>query len=414
MSPTLDDFGISVGPAPDFGMWHLPFPLRDYQQEALSAWQLRSHGTIVAATGAGKGLTVVAAIQSLRVPTLIFVPTKVLLDQWVSQVLAPAGIQAGVWFGEEKRPAFVTVTTYQSLFRNPELARSFSFLVFDEGDLASGETWGRLLVEAKQHPYAMITTATLPTDLERRAAMEREFPVVHTATPGSLIESGHLVPVEVVPRYIDLSPDARDEYSEVEDRLRSLRRYLGNGSPGRIAAMTRSPDADTRRAAFAYLKAITERQQILANVPARADALLAIAREHPGERILVFGTRVEPLADACATLTLAGHGCRLISAETTADSRRDILTNWGRTFYVLASVGTLLRGVNVPAASLAVFLGGGTGERRLIQATGRVLRPSPGKTNATAYVVMAQNTTEERLLPTFRALFRGGTVEEDD
>ena len=136
MSPTLDDFGISVGPAPDFGMWHLPFPLRDYQQEALSAWQLRSHGTIVAATGAGKGLTVVAAVQSLRVPTLIFVPTKVLLDQWVSQVLAPAGIQAGVWFGEEKRPAFVTVTTYQSLFRNPELARSFSFLVFDEGDLA--------------------------------------------------------------------------------------------------------------------------------------------------------------------------------------------------------------------------------------------------------------------------------------
>ncbi len=413
---TLDDYGISTGPAPDFSRWHLPHELRPYQEEALAAWLARRHGTIVAGTGAGKSLVVTAAILRLRLSTLIFVPTKVLLDQWVTQTLAEAGIQAGVWFGEEKHPGFVTVTTYQSLFRSPELARNFSVLAMDEGDLATGDVWGRILVEAATHPYTMIVTATLPTDPERQASMEKAFPVVHTSTPASLIESGHLVPVELVPRYIELSSEARDDYNAVEERLQRLRHFLGRLPPGRVQALTHSQDAQTRQAAFAYLKGITERQEILANVPERADAMLGVARSHPGERILVFGTRVDPLADACATLTMNGIPCRLISGETRAEERRFILQRWGTEFQVLASVGTLLRAMKAPSASIVVCWGGGTGERRLIQATGRVLRPAPGKAKATAYIVMAQNTTEERLLPTFRALFNntGGAGDVDD
>ncbi|MGI0067234.1 MAG: DEAD/DEAH box helicase [Thermoplasmata archaeon] len=410
---TLADYGIYPGAAPDFSTWRLPFELRPYQREAIEAWRARRHGTIVAGTGAGKSLVVVAALEELKLPTLIFVPTKVLIDQWV-RVLAEAGIQAGVWFGEQKDPKFVTVTTYQSLFRSPELSRNFTFLALDEGDLSTGEVWGRILVEAADHPYVMVVTATLPTEEARRASLERAFPVVHTSTPSDLIAGGHLVPVETVPRYIELSTEDREEYDAIENRLTRLRKFLGRIPPGRIQALMHSPDQQTRSAAYAYLKGITERQAVLANVPARADALLDIARSHHGERILVFGTRVDPLADACATLTLNGYPCRLISAETRAEERRAILTGWGTQFNVLASVGTLLRGVNVPSAGIVVFLGGGTGERRLIQATGRVLRPAPGKEKATAYLVVASNTTEERLVPAFHAIFRGSSVPEAD
>jgi superfamily II DNA or RNA helicase len=213
---------------------------------------------------------------------------------------------------------------------------------------------------------------------------------------------------------VKLTPEARREYDRVDATLRNLRRVLGTGNPLRVKRLISSPDASIRQAALAFFKYSSLRETLLANVPARAEELLSIARSHPDQRILVFGTRVDPLADACAYLTMSGVPSRIISAETTRRDRVDIFDSWGRTFQVLASVAVLRRGVNVPEVGIAVLMGGGAGVTKLVQEVGRVVRTLPGKERATVYVVVATGTKEENLPAVVERIFRSESITEAD
>lgn len=399
--------------APDFAFWRLPHALYPFQEEAVREALTRKHGTVLLPTGSGKTAVATAILIALKQPTVILVPTKVLIDQW-ARALTDSGIDAGVWFGEEKSPGFVTLTTYQSLYSNPELIREFPVLLMDEGDLTTGDVWRRVLDEAKQHEYAVILTATLPTDADRKADLSARFPVLLRRSPKEMIAEGRFVPVEVVSRAVHLAGEDQRLYDDIEERMRRLRQVLGTGMPQRIVQLTRTGMPDQRRAAFAYLKLMSQRGEILARVPQRAEELLVIAQAHPAERLLVFGTRVDNLADAAAYLTMNGVPARVLSGETLPDERRFILEEWGRSFFVLGNVGVLLRGFNVPSVEILVFMGGGTGERRIIQAVGRAVRPAPGKSRALAYVVYAAGTTEERLPPAIRHLFSSDTSFVDE
>jgi superfamily II DNA or RNA helicase len=410
----FDRYGIIPPPIDDFGAWRLPFALRDYQAEAVEAALAKRYGTIELPTASGKTLAAIAIIIRVQQPTLILVPTKALIDQVWIPALAQAGIRGGVYYGEEKRPGFVTVSTYQSLFANPEKIRGFPLVIFDEGDLATGDVWKRILVEARQHPYALVFTATLPSEKERKAELLASFPVLVSRSPREQIQAGVFVPVQTVKRFVQLTPDARREYDKLDASLRNLRRILRTGNPRQIRRLIASGDENVRKAALAYFKLNAQREGILANVPARAEELLSIARSHPGQRILVFGTRVDPLADACAYLTMSGSPCRVISAETTRQDRMEIFTGWGTSFFVLASVAVLRRGVNVPEVGIAVLMGGGAGVTKLVQEVGRVVRPLAGKQYATVYVVAATGTKEEKLPTVVERIFRSESITEED
>lgn len=407
---------FGIGPPPDPGMsyWRLPMQLFPFQQEAVDTFLRQRHGTVLLPTASGKTIIAIALIIALKVPTVILVPTKALLEQVWEPRLKAAGITPGKWFGEEKRPGFVLISTYQSLFQNPELIRGYPFVIFDEGDVVSGEAWSKLQQEAKLHPYAAVITATLPPEEERAKALTSLFPVIIERTPKEQIEQGFFVPVEIVPRYVQLSFPARKRYDEIVSRMRRLRGVLGTGNPRKIRALLTKGTLPQRKAAGAHMALQTERQGILAHVPERAEALLDIVRSHPGMRVLVFGTRVDPLADALAFLTMNGLASRIISAETTPRDRRYIFEHWGRDLQVVGSVDVLTRGIDVPEAAVAAILGGGSGERRLIQRIGRIVRTSEGKSIATVYLVVAVSTTEDRLVEVTRKIFAGGPAPEDE
>jgi len=410
----LDRFGISPPPAYDMTSWRLPFPLRDFQEEAIKELIAKGRGTVLLPTGAGKTHVAIALLLELRQPMVVLVPTKALIDTtWLPKLLE-GGIHAGVYFGEEKRPGFVTLATYQTLMRNPEAIRAFPIVVFDEGDLSVGPVWRKVLEEAKTHPYAMVMTATLPTDNERRRELLADFPVLVRRSPREMIEAGHFVPVEVLQRVVQLSPDAKAAYDKFDQHARNLRFRLGTGSiPAIQRILAGSRGRDMAAVAGAYLRTLQQRSTVLANVPERAPIALDIARAHPGERIILFGTRVEPLAEICAYLTSNGVPCRVISGETGRSDRQAIFQHWGRDVPVIGSVDVLTRGIDVPEASVAVLMGGGAGERRLIQRVGRIVRPAPGKTVATVYVMTARGTNEERLYEAARRRFAGGKYIEE-
>jgi superfamily II DNA or RNA helicase len=59
------------------------YDLRDYQSEALAAWEGNDRrGVLELPTGSGKTVVAVAAMAALSTPTLVVVPTVDLLTQW--------------------------------------------------------------------------------------------------------------------------------------------------------------------------------------------------------------------------------------------------------------------------------------------------------------------------------------------
>ncbi len=392
--------------------WHLPFPLRPYQEETVRRLLAQRHGTGILATGLGKTLIGIALILKLRVPAVVIVPTKVLLTQWQME-MARAGITAGMWYGDEKRPGYVLLSTYQSLYTDPALISRYPLIIFDEGDLATAQDFSALIHESDRHPYAFVLTATPPRDVARQRVLEQHLPIVMEITSAQGIESGHLVPLRIEGAPVSLTGQEATDYDRMTEIIRKSAHALGTSDPARIAHIASMGDSDMRTYAYAYLKAVAERKRILSTAKEKPVRLVDIVRSLPRQRILVFSESVNGIDTACTALTTAGFPCRVISGATNPQARRDILENWGKTFYILGSVKVLERGFNVPDVSVAIFLASGVGRTQLTQRIGRILRPAPGKRSATVYVIYARDTIEDRILPALEHLTNQEAADGD-
>ncbi|HTT74214.1 MAG TPA: DEAD/DEAH box helicase [Thermoplasmata archaeon] len=410
-------FTAEILPAAVVEKWHLPHELRDYQVTALDAFLNRQKGSVILPTGTGKTLVGIAAILALRLPAVVIVPTRVLVTQW-SDELRKAGITPGVWYGEEKTADYVTISTYQSLFDDPELIRGFPLIIFDEGDLATADQFRRLVVETQYHPYALLLTATPPADPLRRRLLETELPIVFQQTSGEAIEAGSLIEPLIVPERVKLTVGEQAAYEKADNTIHAIQSNYKIYNPRDAAIKSRSGDIELRQAAFAFLKAFNSRRRILSEAENKLPALLRVVLGHPAMRVLLFSESIDAIEKSCGYLTAHGITCRLLVSETTARDRADIIHGWGTSFQVLGSVRVLERGFNVPEVSVGIIIASGSGRTQLTQRIGRIVRPSPGKNAAWIYVILASETVEENMLKalyklTGKAVDQGGPPSED-
>ncbi len=111
--------------------------LRPYQEEALNSWKERKYqGVIALPTGSGKTVIAIAALSMLKRRTLIVTYTKEQMFQWKDMILRFTDIKdhlIGFFYAEEKRLSPITITTYQSAYKNiGVLSRYYDFLIIDE------------------------------------------------------------------------------------------------------------------------------------------------------------------------------------------------------------------------------------------------------------------------------------------
>ncbi len=115
------------------GPWRMP-ELRPYQEAALATWtNAGQRGLVVLPTGAGKTRVAIAALAATGAHALCLVPTRVLLQQWRSELGKFLGTRVGCLGDGVRELAPVTVSTYESALRTlPVLGSSFDLLVVDE------------------------------------------------------------------------------------------------------------------------------------------------------------------------------------------------------------------------------------------------------------------------------------------
>lgn len=372
------------------GKWK-PIDLRSYQQAALAAWATNGHrGIVVLPTGAGKTRLALAAAAMLQERTLILVPTRVLLGQWVAQIRDFYDGRIGVLGDGDHTIEDVTVSTFASGWRYmTEIGQRFETLILDEahhfGDAVQDEA-----LEMCTARWRLGLTATPSGDDGVTGRLsELVGPVVFQLSVADLAGT-FLAPLESFCWLLPLTTSERLAYGRDMQAFHrfslALRETILNPTwmdLVRIAA--KSPEG--RAAMTGYRRA----HAMVSLTEGKTSALIQLLTRHAGSRILVF------TADTTTAYRLSRF---LLVPALTADIKRAerdaVIGEFRRAALpVLISCRVLNEGVDIPDAEIAIILGGANGDREHVQRVGRVLRPADGKV-ARVYELVAEDTFEVR------------------
>lgn len=363
---------------------------RDYQAEAVSAWERHARrGVVVLPTGAGKSLVARLAILRTRRPALIVVPTLDLVEQWARQLEAAFGSAVGILGGGERTLAALTVSTYDSAVLTMEFhGNRFGLLIVDECHHLPGA--------ATQHlarmciaPFRLGLTATPERDDGGdRVLRELIGPICYRREIDEF-RADVLSPYRTVRLELALEPDEQSLYRQHRDVYTGFVRqhqisFAEPGGWGRFLSLcARLPEG--RAALDAYL----EQRRVARSSRAKYRMIWDLLSRHAGERILVF------TADN-ATAYEIGRRFLLpvLTHHTRLAERRNVLDAFRRGDYpVLVTSRVLNEGVDVPEASVGIVVSGSGSVREHVQRLGRILRPQAGK-QAVLYELVSAGTSE--------------------
>jgi superfamily II DNA or RNA helicase len=369
----------------------VPPPLRPYQAQALAAFdRFGQRGTIALPTGSGKTRLACAAMAQSGESTVVLVPTRVLLEQWLSVLRGQFGAPIGAVGDGMKRLARITVMTFESAYRCLDRwGGAFGMLVVDEAHhFASGVRAEAL--EMCPAPIRLGLTATPPAPGSAGAERLRELigPLVFQLEIADLA-GRDLAALDIVHLPVALTPPERVAYERDIEAFTRLRRELRRANPDAdwvtcvrtIACMPGGADvlATMRRAAA--LAAFPE---------AKRRAVHALLARHRGDRTLLFTAAAEH-----AYTIAEAELIPVITAEVARRERDAILAAFReRRVRAVCSARVLNEGVDVPDANVAIIVGGALGAREHVQRVGRILRPGVNK-RAVAYDLVTLDTVDE-------------------
>ena len=364
--------------------------LRPYQEEALEAWRKNGfRGVISLPTGAGKTVVAIAAMAELSVRTLIVAFTKEQMFQWRDKILeftnAPPNM-VGLFYGEEKRVAPITVTTYQSAFRYiDQLYPYYSFLIVDEVHHLPADKF-RYIAEHSVAIYRMGLSATVVREDGRHVEL---FPLmgglVYHKSASELAEEGYLARYKLIVVKVDLTPEEKARYRKLLEEYRRLAKGM---TFDQLLALARQGDEQAIKA----IKLRTEIRQLVHNAERKLEMVRKIVSEElsRGSKILVFTQYVDQ-AKKLGELLNAPY----ITGELDESTRRARLEAFRASrsgVLVLTTVGD--EGIDIPDANVGIIVAGTGSRRQYLQRLGRLLRPAPGK-EARLYEIVVRDTFEE-------------------
>ncbi|UWG51451.1 ssDNA-dependent ATPase, helicase superfamily II [Halalkaliarchaeum sp. AArc-CO] len=370
------------------------YRLREYQVDALDAWEEAGRcGVIELPTGSGKTVIAIAAIASVRRPTLVVVPTIDLLNQWERELNREFSVPIGRFGGGEQRREAITVSTYDSAYlRADDVGDAFEFVVFDEVHHLGGEGY-RDIARLLAAPSRLGLTATFERpDGAHEAIAELVGDRVYRLDVDDLAGE-HLAAYDIKRIEVELTPEEREAYEAAQetfvDYLRSSNLQLRSGSDYQKLVLRSGNDPRAREALLAKQRA----RNVMMNADAKVDALARILERHREDRIIVFTAHTELVYRLSRRFLLPA-----ITSETGTSERRQILERFrdGR-YSRVVTANVLDEGVDVPDANVAVVLSGSGSEREFTQRLGRILRPKDGGGRALLYEVVSDETAEERV-----------------
>lgn len=367
-----------------------------HQSKAIEAWEGRgSRGIFEHATGSGKTFTAMIAIakQAERgLPTLVLVPSRLLLEQWAKELrdeipdaaLLLAGAGNNKWRLPRRLSSMtspdaslggrITLATMQT-------ASTPEFL----GKLANGD---HLLVVADEvhqtgsprnsHVYSidagrrlgLSATPKRYGDPDGTARMFRYFGAVvpPPITLNDAIAAGRLVPYEYYPHPIHLTAEEAEEWRDLSRAISlEISRQKADESGNRPLS---------EKAKMLLIRRARVAKKAHSKVHLAASVLKA--NYEPSQSWLVYCEDSDQLGEVLAEFRR--NGLEAKEYHSTMPGDREATLSWFRDFGgILVSIRCLDEGVDIPAVSHGLILASSQNPRQFIQRRGRVLRRSTSK-----------------------------------
>jgi superfamily II DNA or RNA helicase len=368
---------------------------RDYQQEALSAWQDNDRqGSVVLPTGSGKTFLAVQAIADAGVSTLVVVPTIDLMNQWHATLTNAFGNQlpegVGVLGGGDHNVTDITVTTYDSAYRYiNEYGDQFGLLVVDEVHHLPAPTYQQI-PEMTIAPYRLGLTATYERADGKHEELEELLGLVVYREAVDELAGEYLSEYETIHLSVELTSNEQEQYNEeyqiYRDYVDSHDFDLWKEDGYQEFLKRTSYDPQGRRALIAKQRA----ERIARTAEKKVDTLDNLLKRHYDDRTIIFTANNEFAYEISKEFVVP-----CITHQTGTEERTEILERFRTGEYsMLATSQVLDEGIDVPSANVGIILSGSASKRQYAQRLGRILRPTDDRQPARLYEIITEDTME--------------------
>jgi len=355
-----------------------PFHLRDYQQDACSAFYREGgveggHGVVVLPCGSGKTIIGMGVMERISAHTLIISTNTVAVHQWIDELLDKTTLTSdliGEYTGGIKEIRPVTITTYQILTHRRSREEDFIHL-----GLFQKNNWGLIIYDEVHTLPAPVFRATAGIQSKRRLGL--------TAT---LVREDGLeedVFSLVGPKKYDVP------WKELEARGFIAEAYCHE-------IRLELPHEDKLAYAIA-----DERQKfrIASENKRKLDVAGELIANHGDDQVLIIGQYISQLEYLQQHLSIP-----MITGKTKNREREDLYQDFreGRLRRLIVSKVANFA-VDLPDASVAIQVSGTFGSRQEeAQRLGRILRP---KDHPSYFYTLVSRDTREQDFALKRQMF---------
>ncbi len=346
-----------------------PFHPRPYQWAAAKRWwqdgaPAGGCGVVVLACGAGKTIVGMTAMSLVETKTLILATNQAAVTQWRRELIDKTSLrpdQVGMYTGENKTIAPVTVATYQILTWRRSKNADFEHL-----HLFEDEDWGLIIYDEVHLLPAPVFGATASLQGRRRLGLTATL-VREDGREGDVFAL-------VGPKRYDLPWQMLQDQGFIADT--SCYEVRVPFSNGQAEKYERAREAEKFRIASAN--------------PAKMGVIDDLVKKHQDDNILIIGTYVDQLHHIARRFKAP-----LITGKT-PHRERDVLFEKFRTgkinLLVVSKVANF--SIDLPDANIAIQVSGSFGSRQEeAQRLGRILRPK--EKPAVFYTVVTSDTKEQ-------------------
>lgn len=363
------------------------FPLRAWQNEALTIWKSAGQkGIVEVVTGGGKTIFALSCIREIGADTtLVIVPTVALLDQWWEEAAAFFGISLDdiniVASSGRLRSGTINLAVLNTASKlNLGQRKQGYFLIVDECHKAASAKFRTALDGAPTATLGLSATPERPYDegLEE-ILIPKLGNIIYRYTYKDALRDKVIVPFELKNVIFELEPERQAEYDKI---TKSIAR-----------AMASSGSEDERTIAL-----LLKRARVMNLSVNRIRLALRLVLAHKGSRTIVFHEDIEACNVIQEVLSEAKVRCGVYHSKMRLRQRAEILSAYreGRVD-ALITCRALDEGFNVPETEVGIIAASTATRRQRIQRLGRVLRPVKGKSSAVIYSLVATEPEIKRL-----------------
>ena len=403
--------------------WKLKLELYGWQKEAKQKWwENNGKGIIKVVTGAGKTILALAIISDLYnseayknngLRSIIIVPTMVLLDQWLFNILDKLNIprnEIAVYYGKGKdqvqnRKIIIYVINSARDHLTKHIKTYFpkddTFLIADECHRYGSKENSKIFNTTYSYTLGLSATPERYGDMGFEEKIQPNLgKIIYTYTYSDALREGIIPPYKLIRLKVRLLKEEQEKYEQLTTKISKMNRILLAKYPelkncsytefiktlGQIYTKTQDSTILT------YTTLLNRRKGIIHTSISKRKALIWLIENENlrNNKILLFHERIGIANLIFHFLKKTGFQAGVYHTGLPLNERIKNIADYraGKT-NILVSCRALDEGFDVPESEVGIIVAGTSSVRQWIQRMGRILRKTPGKEYSTIYVIFA-------------------------